>query len=183
MFETKGKMNEKFYKDNYYSMTKKWRIVLILVLSALIIAYSVYFFTLGNYYKSAYDGNYYVEYYIFGIIYLVLPAAVLILFFVVRPRRYVKIMINRQNESYGTTDLELAVSFDEDGVVQTNNVNENKSVLKYENLKRIIKNKNYYLLVTKANLFMPVFVDQLSDGDKAALIDFLKEKTSIKNLK
>lgn len=183
MFETKGKMDEKFFKDNYFSLIGKRRTVILLLFCVFTLAFSIYVFIYGVNCKNEFFGHYYLRFYIVSFILFVLSVFLFLKFFFFNCQKYARIQAGRTAELYGTEDVEFTISFGDNEITKKNGDAANVSVIKYDILNKLIKSKKIYLLITKANQFVPIFADKLADGDKAALVDFLKEKTNIKNLK
>ena len=183
MFETKGKMDEKFFKDNYFSLIGKWRAAILSLFCVFTVAFSVYVFIYGVDCKNEFSGHYYLRFYIVSFIMFVLSVFLFLKIFFFNCQKYARIQAKRTTELYGSEDVEFTVSFGDNEITKKNGSEEKVSVIKYDILNKLIKSRKVYLLITKAKQFVPIFTDELSDGDKAALVDFLKEKTNIKNLK
>lgn len=175
MFETKGKMDEAFFKDAYFATFQRWKIVIVVICLAVYVFFAVYNLSNGIAYIVEY-GYMFVSYFIYAFIFLVLALLFPLLFFLIIPKRFAKINAGRIVETYGTGDVEFTITLEDEGVRTTNSVNENATLIRYDDIKRLSVGKKAIFLITNARFFCPVFTDGLSADEKAALADRLKAK-------
>ncbi|MBR0235463.1 MAG: hypothetical protein IJQ37_03290 [Clostridia bacterium] len=182
MFETRVKIEEKLFKDIYFSIMTLWVKILNIALAVVEGAMAVLMIVSAvGFYKK--NGTHYIPYYIFAIVFLALAVFLVVNFFVIQPRRYGKLYAERLAESSGTGEMYYVTSFGDEGVVTVNSATDNKTVLRYEVLTRLAKSKDYILVGTKTRQYAIINAAQLSSSDVDAMMKILKEKSNIKNLK
>lgn len=157
MFETSGTIDKKFY-DKYiwlfYSSSLKFVAILWLF-------YIIFIALIGETLENL-------------LLYSSTMFFILLAIILVAAKNDKKIRLKRLAEITGNLSYVHTSYFEEDGVVAKNNSLDSVTKLKYDNFVKLKKCKSVYFLITKANLFVPIFVENFSDKEKEELLKFLK---------
>ncbi len=159
MFKTTGTINKEFYNEIKKFLVSKVSIFLL----AFELAVAVLLSVVGYIYEERYTT--------FLLIYVLMLVFIV---FLPRPNKSIKFNLERMAETTGKIEADYIVYFEEDSVVSQNLTSGSTSRVKYDRLASIKKSKTVYLLFTKIGLFIPIFINCLSDDEKAELLAFLK---------
>lgn len=160
MFKTTGIVNREFYdkiKTFFFPLSTKIILALYFPFATIL---NVYFLICHSY--------------ISAVICISLEAAVGLQHFRLMNQN-VDLHVARLKEMTGMDEVECTVYFDDDGVVSEDNSPRSPIKIKYCDFKKIEKARSCYLIISKAQLLVPVFVDCLSDEAKNNLLAYLKE--------
>lgn len=161
MFKTTGVINRDFYnKIKMFFVPLRIKILWAFVLFFYV--FLIVFFFVFHYYARA-------------ILFILFTSAGFLLYYW-SINKNVSLQVARLKEKTGMDEVECTVYFDDDGVVTEDNSSESSGKLKYYDFKKIVKTQSCYLIISKARLFVPVFVDCLSDEEKNDLLAFIKER-------
>lgn len=161
MFKTTGVIDRDFYKKNMkYTIPLVSRIIVVVCIVGYI----------GSFIRS-FDSMNYVS----AAVSLLVILAFCFAYFLGK-RKSVDLSIAKLKETTGMDEVEFTVYFDDDGVVTEDNSSRSPGRIKYSDFKKIVKTKSCYLIFTKARHVIPVFVNCLSDEEKASFLAFLKER-------
>jgi len=105
----------------------------------------------------------------------------LIMFFVLLTlfmhKRNIKTLLQRQQENEGTSELNIAVSFLDESIKIHNIHSGGEIYISYDTYVRFEETKNFYVLITKANQFVVVKKEVLTqEGKNEDFIHFLRAK-------
>lgn len=103
----------------------------------------------------------------------ILYAVVIAVYFLQRKRIF-NLHLKRMYETTGTYEMEYTVSFEEDGVVVQNHSTGANGKMKYDVMRKLVKGRSFYALITSSRQYVPIFIEYLSDQEKKALLAFLK---------
>lgn len=84
--------------------------------------------------------------------------------------------MQRLREVYGIDRWECMTGFTDEAVYSENKNLGTGTEVTYENLARLYDTKRFLFLTTKGALYVPVFKDGLSSGERQELYGFLKQK-------
>lgn len=110
----------------------------------------------------------------------VVPVGVCILYLIaiavyfLQRKRIFNLHLKRMYETTGTYEMEYTVSFEEDGVVVQNHFTGANGKMKYDVMRKLVKGRSFYALITSSRQYVPIFVECLSDQEKKELLAFLK---------
>ncbi|MCD8376950.1 MAG: hypothetical protein LUD69_08400 [Oscillospiraceae bacterium] len=90
--------------------------------------------------------------------------------------RSVNLSMQRLREVYGIDTWECMTGFTNEAVYSENKNLGTGTGVTYENLARLYNTKRFLFLTTKGALYVPVFKDGLSSGERQELYGFLKQK-------
>ncbi len=166
MFENKYICTKSYYKEYYkYSYFKKPIMIIlntILIISFVINVLNVIFPRLSNadsYTPKLYIANVLVILCIEMYIYI----------------KNINLAYNRDLEINNGNDIEIKLVITEDDINISNNLKKNTNI-EFKNIQKVIKTKNYYILVSKANLTVALKKDSFIKGTADEFEKFLKQK-------
>ena len=157
VFESTGVVDKKFYDK--YTWTLSWKTKRIMAIAWLIC--SVVF--------SLFVGT--TEFAIFIstilLIYFLIASFVMVWFSKRKILQRLKVLTGESKQIF-------VVDFEEDCVVVKEQVGNSITKIQYENIVKLKKRDSVYFLFTKADMFIPVFVENFSEEEKKAFLEFLK---------
>ncbi len=159
MFKTTGTINKELYNEIKKFLVSKVSIFLLAFELVIVVLLSV----VGYMYEERYTT-----------LLLIYGLMLVFIAFLPRPNRAIKFELERMAETTGKREADYTVYFEEDSVVSQNLTSGCTSRVKYDRLVRLKKAKTVYLISTKTNLIIPIFINCLSDDEKAELLAFLK---------
>ena len=162
MYKTTGIIDKSFYEEIKYQVYPKNKIGLLKFCIILLTLYYLLSAFLIRDLVSACVGVFGISLYMFIIFYTV--------------KQYTKINMKRMQESFHTDSIEMSTEFMEDVMIISSSVRQEARQIHYEDISRVVLTSKYYLIFTKAQQLICVFVDQLQERDRIGLIGFLKEK-------
>lgn len=162
MYKTSGIIDKTFYKSiKYHVYPKKETDLLKICIALLFLCYLLFAFWFRD--------LEWVCICVFNIsLFAVLPFYIL--------KKYIKINMNRMQENYHTDSMNVSTEFTEESIILFSSVRQDPMQIYYQDISGMVLTQKYYLIFTKAEQMICVFLDQLQERDRLGLIGFLKEK-------
>ncbi len=162
MYKTSGIIDKTFYESiKYHVYPKKGTGLLKICIALLFLCYLLFAFWLRD--------LEWVCICVFNIsLFAFLPYYIL--------KKYIKINMNRMQENYHTDSMNVSTEFTEESIILFSSVRQDPMQIYYQDISGMVLTQKYYLIFTKAEQMICVFLDQLQERDRLGLIGFLKEK-------
>jgi len=94
-----------------------------------------------------------------------------------KPKRYIKLLLQRMQETRGITDIELHTSFTEDGIKILDILDSRKTTISYDVIRRFSETTNMYILFTKTEFMIIANKAALiQEGKNEDFLQFIKNK-------
>jgi len=162
LFETRYTISKETYEElKWHLLSQQDKFAFVLgILCGIIVAISGIF-------------SQRLEFTLFGIALIAISITELIL----RPKRFMKIFLQRTQESIGATEFEVQTSFTENCIKTLNFSTNGASAINYTDINNFVETKNMYVLITKAHQFMAVNKATLiQEGQSEEFLRFIKNK-------
>ena len=166
LFENRYKRTKEYFKEFYSYFYFKRPIAIILnVICALGFIFGVLLLLLSDPFRS----ENLIKFYIF------FPLFIWFIM-ILRYFRSVKIRYNQDLEMNNGEPLDVKIMVTNDGIAACFADSESKMQLPYQKIKKILKTKNYYILISEAKLSCTFKKDSFVGGDNDEFLLFLMSK-------